>query len=275
MRIEVLVDVKTTLGEGSKASHLTYLGDATIGENTNIGAGTVTCNYDGKNKNPTFIEDDVKIDPGVPTTATTTPGYRPATCEPDLVGPQKTLCLRGQVTHGHLQEADNFGGCPFGKCDPLPKKDGPLVNEIYIASFAYGQADMGIALGENSMVSEMGVPRVKVGENVRFYNLDTFANIWHTVTRCAEPCTGETGLDYPIANGGSGSPNDKMDFDSTEMGYGVFFSPASGQLGDDDKSTEEALRDGLYWDFTPTATGTYSFFCRIHPGMRGAIRVVK
>jgi bifunctional UDP-N-acetylglucosamine pyrophosphorylase/glucosamine-1-phosphate N-acetyltransferase len=52
---------KTTLGSGSKASHLTYLGDATIGENTNIGAGTVTCNYDGKNKNETHIGDNVRI----------------------------------------------------------------------------------------------------------------------------------------------------------------------------------------------------------------------
>ena len=41
--------------------HLSYLGDATIGESTNIGAGTITCNYDGKNKNPTTIGDNVKI----------------------------------------------------------------------------------------------------------------------------------------------------------------------------------------------------------------------
>ncbi len=52
---------KTTLGRKSKASHLTYLGDATIGENTNIGAGTITCNYDGKNKHETHIGDNVKI----------------------------------------------------------------------------------------------------------------------------------------------------------------------------------------------------------------------
>ncbi len=52
---------KTKLGKGSKASHLTYLGDATIGENTNIGAGTITCNYDGKNKHETHIGDNVKI----------------------------------------------------------------------------------------------------------------------------------------------------------------------------------------------------------------------
>ncbi|MFN2491499.1 MAG: bifunctional UDP-N-acetylglucosamine diphosphorylase/glucosamine-1-phosphate N-acetyltransferase GlmU [Pyrinomonadaceae bacterium] len=52
---------KSRLGRASKAMHLTYLGDATIGENTNIGAGTVTCNYDGKNKHQTIIEDNVRI----------------------------------------------------------------------------------------------------------------------------------------------------------------------------------------------------------------------
>lgn len=52
---------KTKLGRGSKANHLTYLGDATIGENTNIGAGTITCNYDGKHKHPTEIGNNVKI----------------------------------------------------------------------------------------------------------------------------------------------------------------------------------------------------------------------
>ncbi len=52
---------KTVLGRGSKASHLTYLGDASIGEKTNIGAGTITCNYDGKNKHATTIGNNVKI----------------------------------------------------------------------------------------------------------------------------------------------------------------------------------------------------------------------
>ena len=48
---------KTTLGKGSKANHLSYLGDATIGEKVNIGAGTIVCNYDGVRKQPTVIED--------------------------------------------------------------------------------------------------------------------------------------------------------------------------------------------------------------------------
>jgi len=52
---------KTRMGAGSKANHLAYLGDATIGERVNIGAGTITCNYDGVRKHPTVIEDEVFI----------------------------------------------------------------------------------------------------------------------------------------------------------------------------------------------------------------------
>ncbi len=52
---------KTVLGERSKSMHLAYLGDATIGANVNIGAGTITCNYDGEKKNQTVIEDGAFI----------------------------------------------------------------------------------------------------------------------------------------------------------------------------------------------------------------------
>jgi bifunctional UDP-N-acetylglucosamine pyrophosphorylase/glucosamine-1-phosphate N-acetyltransferase len=52
---------KIVMGEGSKASHLTYLGDAVIGKNVNIGCGTITCNYDGVNKHRTVIGDDVFV----------------------------------------------------------------------------------------------------------------------------------------------------------------------------------------------------------------------
>jgi bifunctional UDP-N-acetylglucosamine pyrophosphorylase / glucosamine-1-phosphate N-acetyltransferase len=52
---------KTTLGRGSKANHLTYLGDTTVGEKVNVGAGTITCNYDGSAKYPTVIEDGAFI----------------------------------------------------------------------------------------------------------------------------------------------------------------------------------------------------------------------
>jgi len=52
---------KTTLGAGSKANHLSYLGNATIGANVNVGAGTITCNYDGEKKHETVIEDGAFI----------------------------------------------------------------------------------------------------------------------------------------------------------------------------------------------------------------------
>ncbi len=52
---------KSTLGEGSKAPHLSYIGDAMIGKGVNIGAGTITCNYDGQNKWETVLEDGVFI----------------------------------------------------------------------------------------------------------------------------------------------------------------------------------------------------------------------
>ncbi|MGR5559202.1 bifunctional UDP-N-acetylglucosamine diphosphorylase/glucosamine-1-phosphate N-acetyltransferase GlmU [Vibrio fortis] len=56
------VEVKNTrLGEGSKANHLTYLGDAEVGQRVNVGAGAITCNYDGANKFKTIIGDDVFV----------------------------------------------------------------------------------------------------------------------------------------------------------------------------------------------------------------------
>ena len=62
VKIGNFVELKnTTLGPKTKASHLSYLGDATVGANVNIGAGTITCNYDGRAKHPTVIEDGAFI----------------------------------------------------------------------------------------------------------------------------------------------------------------------------------------------------------------------
>ena len=65
---------KIVMGEGSKASHLTYLGDAEIGRDVNIGCGTITCNYDGVNKHRTVIGDDVFIGSDVQLVAPVTVG---------------------------------------------------------------------------------------------------------------------------------------------------------------------------------------------------------
>ncbi len=62
VRIGNFVEVKkSTFGRGSKANHLAYVGDAEIGRKVNVGAGTITCNYDGANKHKTVIDDDVFI----------------------------------------------------------------------------------------------------------------------------------------------------------------------------------------------------------------------
>ncbi|MGH2359245.1 MAG: STAS domain-containing protein [bacterium] len=64
-RIGNFVEVKKSrVGRGSKALHLTYLGDATLGDKVNVGAGTVTCNYDGEKKSPTHIEPGVFVGSG-------------------------------------------------------------------------------------------------------------------------------------------------------------------------------------------------------------------
>jgi bifunctional UDP-N-acetylglucosamine pyrophosphorylase/glucosamine-1-phosphate N-acetyltransferase len=61
-KVGTFVETKaTTIGEGSKANHLAYLGDALIGRGVNIGAGTITCNWDGQEKHETVIEDDAYI----------------------------------------------------------------------------------------------------------------------------------------------------------------------------------------------------------------------
>ncbi len=85
---------KTTLGPGSKAGHLSYLGDATIGEHVNIGAGTITCNYDGERKHTTTIADGAFIGSDTQLIAPVTVG------EGAYVGTGTTI--RGDVPPGAL-----------------------------------------------------------------------------------------------------------------------------------------------------------------------------
>lgn len=65
---------KSSLGRGSKANHLSYLGDAAVGEGVNVGAGTITCNYDGRRKHPTRVGDRVFIGSGTQLVAPVTLG---------------------------------------------------------------------------------------------------------------------------------------------------------------------------------------------------------
>ena len=98
------VEVKaSTLGRGSKANHLAYVGDSTVGSDVNIGAGTITCNYDGANKHRTVIEDDVHIGSDVQLVAPVTVGKGAtigagATITRDVPPGGLTLTEKKQVT---------------------------------------------------------------------------------------------------------------------------------------------------------------------------------
>ena len=75
-RVGNFVELKeTTLGTGAKANHLSYIGDAVVGSNSNIGAGTITCNYDGANKHQTTIEPEVFVGSGTELVAPITIGH--------------------------------------------------------------------------------------------------------------------------------------------------------------------------------------------------------
>jgi bifunctional UDP-N-acetylglucosamine pyrophosphorylase/glucosamine-1-phosphate N-acetyltransferase len=98
------VEVKaSTFGHGSKANHLAYVGDSTVGSAVNIGAGTITCNYDGAYKHRTVIEDDVHIGSDVQLIAPVTVGRGAtvaagATITDDVPPGGLTLTLKKQVT---------------------------------------------------------------------------------------------------------------------------------------------------------------------------------
>ena len=269
--------VKIKEGDTIRINAVTDSEDASWYEGMGIVVAFVAPNDPHGPEGVDVFTDNVTIDRGVPTRMLTPPGpwdvkqqWKPGTCEVDLDGSDgaKTLCLRGQVTHGPLAESGNHsGGCPASGCPALPTKEGQPTQEIVSTGFTYGNADMGV-------IGQTGLPLLKKGQPVRLWNYDTAARIWHTYTRCAAPCTGTKDMAYPMADGGTGSPDDVMDFDSNEIGYGTPFEPASGQIGGE-KSEDQTLRDGLYSEFTPTQTGTYTFFCRIHKSMRGAFKVVE
>ena len=76
----------SVLGEGSKANHFTYLGDTEVGKNSNIGAGTITCNYDGKDKHKTTIGDESFI------------GSNAALVAPVTIGTNATVAAGSVIT---------------------------------------------------------------------------------------------------------------------------------------------------------------------------------
>jgi plastocyanin len=97
------------------------------------------------------------------------------------------------------------------------------------------------------------IPTVAAGQSITFDNQDAPVDngIWHTITAREAPCNSSTGIAYPLANG-------SVQFDSGELGAAG--PPSSGYTT---------------WQTPATLPpGTYTYFCRIHPFMRGAFRVV-
>jgi len=194
------------------------------------------------------------------------PGADAGACSNSLT----RLCVRGQMTHPRIPTSGDHWGC--ANCAPIARNavDGQVLSDIPIGAFGYGPADIGV-------IGAAGIPIVPLGESVTFWNIDTAAYMWHSITRCANPCTGTTSASYPLADGsyddlidpstgldGEGRTvaqilaeegADPMDFDSGQIGVGT------------------GANNKLSWEFTPTREGTFAFYCRIHPGMRGAIRV--
>jgi plastocyanin len=168
-----------------------------------------------------------------------TTGPNPFTHPPDQNGP---------TTHGPLPENSHHGGEATGSPNPTKLADGQTIgSRVGIQGFVYLPGDLGLP-------GQFGQPPVvKPGQSLIFDNEDATAQIFHTVTACRAPCNRATGISYPLANG-------PVDFDSGELGYGPSGFTAAGNRYE--------------WTTPPTLkAGTYTYFCRIHPYMRGAFRV--
>jgi hypothetical protein len=196
------------------------------------------------------------------------------------------------LTHGRLKENIDPASTRrtnAGYRNAMRLRQGPFVSKVVIRNFLYQPGDM-------SMPGKQGLPpSVVQGRRLTFVNKDAPATVrFHTITACKAPCRRGSGIGFPLADG-SGL------FDSGELGFGPTISTgALGSLGEAsapgsavvdvpaDKSKcakggptglTRAVATGCIgtttWK-TPRnlGPGTYTYFCRIHPFMRGAFRVV-
>jgi hypothetical protein len=167
---------------------------------------------------------------------------------------------RGHLTHGHLASNNNHGGIMVM---PTAVNASSLrdcrTNTVMIAAFRYNPGDLSSAAPGNC------IPTVRKGHSLTFINEDAVPgaslglyapdqaymdSVFHSVSACAAPCNLNTGISYPLENGAT-------QFDSQQLGAAT---PGVGRLS---------------WS-TPTnlKPGTYYFFCRIHPFMRGVFRII-
>jgi plastocyanin len=151
--------------------------------------------------------------------------------------------LPGSLTHGHLPENNNHGGGSAVVPNATKFRPVPVTGSVDIANFVYRVGDM---------TGRPQIPEITAGQSITYTNKDApFGNgIWHSITACKAPCNKQTGIAYPLADA-------DVAFDS-------------GQLGTAGPPTAGTVT----WQ-TPAdlPSGTYTYFCRIHPFMRGAFKI--
>src|SRR3954470_20720429 len=170
---------------------------------------------------------------------------------PEAVDPfASSIDTRGLLTHGHLDENRHHGGGSLGFADPRTLLSGASSAAIAIRNFIYGRGNV---------PGSSRIPTVAAGHAITFKNLDATTaaspqqSAYHTITACRAPCNKDTGIAYPLADS-------SVQFDSGELGYGpAGLTPAAN------RNTWKTPRN--------LKPGTYTYFCRIHPFMRGAFRV--
>jgi hypothetical protein len=158
------------------------------------------------------------------------------------------IATKGAVTHGHLPEASHHGG---EAVRPLNAPNGADTTQIGIGNFRYSAGDL-------DSIDRDGIPLVHYRSRLTFYNFDAATSIWHTITTCQPPCTGIVGISYPLAD-------QDPPLDSLELGYGPTGTQPTGNRYE---YSIEPAQVGL----RPGSVVTY--FCRVHPFMRGAFKVV-
>ena len=202
------------------------------------------------------------------------PGHPdPAAKDPfdDAAAVQDMYDEGGVLTHRRLTEnIDTKARKDLGLPNPkkLKSKGTVPASGIDIRSFSYLQGGFTAVRGFPHGL--MRPPVINSGQSVTFTNLDALQGepntdqVWHSITSCRLPCNEGSGIGYPLANG-------PIKFDSGQLGYGT--GPSSGVTTGSNVYTTPPLT------YRPSQKGkkatTFAYFCRIHPLMRGSIRVRK
>ena len=182
----------------------------------------------------------------------------------DAAAVQAMYDMGGVLTHGRLPEnIDKQANKDLKLPDPRDlkrnKKKIPK-NGLKINGFGYSLG--GYSAFKGYPESDMRPPVIKPGSSVTFTNLEALPamsdqeQVWHSVTSCRAPCNRGSGIGYPLAQG-------PIKFDSGQLGYGQTFATEGVTTGSNVYTTPPLTKPGK----------TYTYFCRIHPFMRGSVRV--